>query len=62
MEIDQSKPAIFYFIAIDARIKFGVTSNQERRWQQYTKDLGEFAREPFKTVDYEFRWQAELVE
>jgi hypothetical protein len=62
MEIDQSKPAIFYFIAVDARIKFGITSNQERRWRQYTKDLGEFTQEPFKTEDYEFRWQAELVE
>lgn len=62
MQIDQNKPAIFYFMCVDSRIKFGITSEKERRWRQYMKDLGEFTPEPFKTEDYEYRWQAELVE
>jgi hypothetical protein len=60
--IDQHKPALFYFLAVDARIKFGITTNWERRYKQYQKDLGEFAVRPFKTEHYEHRWQAELVE
>lgn len=62
MEPDQQKPSIFYFLAVDARIKFGITSNVDRRWKQYAKDLGEFFRPPFKTEAYDHRWQAELVE
>lgn len=61
-DIDQSKPAIFYFIAVDARIKFGITTDRERRFKLYDKVLGEFAAEPFKTEPYDHRWQAELVE
>lgn len=60
--IDQSKPAIFYFLAVDARIKFGITTNWERRRAGYVKQLGHFFREPFKTEAYAHRWQAELVE
>jgi len=61
-EIDQSKPALFYFLAIDARIKFGITTNWERRRVAYTKQLGDYLRDPFKTEAYDHRWQAELVE
>ena len=60
--VDQEKPAIFYFIAIDARIKFGITSNWHRRREVYRKQLGDYLREPFKTEQYDHRWQAELVE
>lgn len=62
VEIDQHKPALFYFLAVDARIKFGITTDWERRYKQYQKDLGDFAMRPFKTEPYDHRWQAELVE
>lgn len=62
MPIAQHKPALFYFLAVDARIKFGITSNWERRFRRYQKDLGEYAVRPFKTEAYDHRWQAELVE
>ncbi len=62
MDIDQRKPAIFYFLAVDARIKFGITSDWEKRYKRYQKDLGEYAVRPFKTEPYDHRWQAELVE
>lgn len=62
MHIDQQKPALFYFLAVDTRIKFGITSNWDRRDKQYQKDIGDFATQPFKTEPYEHRWQAELVE
>lgn len=62
MDIDQQKPALLYFLAVDARIKFGITTDWERRYRQYQKDLGEFAVRPFKTEPYDHRWQAELVE
>lgn len=60
--IDQDKPALFYFLAVDARIKFGITTDWERRYRRYQRDLGEFAVRPFKTEPYDHRWQAELVE
>ena len=62
MDIDQQKPALFYFLAVDTRIKFGITSNWERRFRRYQLDLVDFAVQPFKTEDYDHRWQAELVE
>ncbi|MBK7382669.1 MAG: hypothetical protein IPI81_04940 [Flavobacteriales bacterium] len=62
MDIDQHKPALFYFLAVDARIKFGITSDWDKRFKRYQKDLGEFAVRPFKTENYHHRWQAELVE
>jgi hypothetical protein len=62
MDIDQRKPALFYFLAVDARIKFGITTDWERRHKQYQKDIGEFAAQPFKQENYDHRWQAELVE
>jgi len=62
MDIDQNKPALFYFLAVDARIKFGITTDWEKRYKRYQKDLGEFAAKPFKSENYAHRWQAELVE
>ena len=60
--VDQHKPALFYFLAVDARIKFGITTDRIRRFKLYDRSLGEFAAEPFKTENYDHRWQAELVE
>jgi len=62
MEPDQSKPALFYFLSVDARIKFGITVDWAKRKRRYDADLWGFAREPFKTEEYRHRWQAELVE
>ncbi len=60
--MDQSKPAIFYFLAVDSHIKFGITTLWDRRAKDYQKSLGDFAAKPFKTEAYDHRWQAELVE
>jgi len=62
MDIDQHRPALFYFLAVDTRIKFGITTDRERRYRRYQKDLGEYAVRPFKTEPFDHRWQAELVE
>ncbi len=44
------------------RFRGGITTDWERRFRRYQRDLGECAVRPFKTEPYDHRWQAELVE
>lgn len=37
MAIAQSLSALFYFLAVDTRIKFGITTDWERRYRRYQK-------------------------
>lgn len=44
------------------KLRGGITTDPIRRFKLYDKSLGEFTAEPFKTENYDHRWQAELVE
>lgn len=43
-------------------MKFGITSNWERRKRSYEKELNSIPFKVIKRIDFSFRWQAELIE
>jgi hypothetical protein len=49
-------------LAINSYIKFGITSNWESRSRAYDKELYPDTFQLVKTIDFDNRWQAELIE
>ncbi len=61
-DIKWNVKTILYVLAINDFVKFGITNNWQRREKKYDE---EFLNQPFylvKTYDFNFRWQAELIE
>lgn len=53
---------MLYVLDINGMVKFGITSNWDRRKRQYEKELQDLSFQLIKTIDFEKRWQAELIE
>jgi hypothetical protein len=60
--IDWKRPSILYILVVNSFIKFGITSNWEKRKKAYNKELGLNHFSVIKKIEFEFRWQAELIE
>lgn len=52
----------FYIHDINGINKFGITSNWERRYKAYTKEVGDVTIRILKKELYDKRWKAELIE
>lgn len=53
----------FYFLVADRYVKFGISTDWDRREKAYKKnELKEVEFRKIKTVKFENRWQAELIE
>jgi hypothetical protein len=62
-DIDWEKETELYFFVADRFIKFGISSNWERREKTYRRtELKDIEFLKVKTVIFEKRWQAELIE
>lgn len=65
MSIDYKwkEQAVLYFVDIDGLLKFGVTSNVERRISFFRKECGKDAIiSIIKTQKYSTYWEAEFIE
>lgn len=61
-DIKWNVKTILYVLAINEFVKFGITNNWKRREKKYNE---EFLNQTFyliKKYDFDFRWQAELIE
>ena len=52
----------FYILDINGNVKFGITSNWDRRMLTYRKDIGDLNMKVLKQELYDKRWKAELLE
>jgi len=59
---DWNGPAEFYLIVVDRWVKFGITSNWEKRQFFYRKQFGDIPWRLVKKVEHPTRWQAEFLE
>lgn len=62
VEIDWSAKTYFYILDINGIVKFGITSNWERRQLAYRKEIGDLGLRVLKRELYDNKWQAELME
>ncbi len=60
--IDWNKQTILYVLVVNSFVKFGITSNWNRRMKRYDKELESVGYTVVKKIDFDFRWQAELIE
>ena len=62
-DIDWNEPTELYFLTADRFIKFGITNNWKLREQFYLKEELQFWKyKKIKSVQYDARWKAELIE
>lgn len=52
----------FYILDINGVVKFGITTNWERRELAYRKEIGDLNLKVIKKELYDQRWKAELIE
>ena len=62
IDTDWYAKTYFYFLDINGIVKFGITSNWERRQRAYRKEIGDLELRVLKRELFENRWQAELLE
>ncbi len=60
--IDWNKPTILYVLIVNSFVKFGITSNWDKRMKMYDKELKSSVYTVIKKIDFNTRWQAELIE
>jgi predicted GIY-YIG superfamily endonuclease len=60
--IKWGQPTLFYVIETNNMVKFGVTTNWERREREYQNELKDIYFQLVKSIDFDNRWQAELIE
>mgnify|MGYP000856653915 CR=1 FL=1 len=53
---------ILYVITINSYVKFGITTNWENRSKAYQKELDGLTYRFIKQINFNHRWQAELIE
>lgn len=61
-QINWHAPTTLYVFTFDNLVKFGITSNWNRRFKEYDKELGIKKYTILKKIEYETRWRAELIE
>lgn len=61
-KIDWQKETILYVMVVNSFVKFGITSNMERRIKSYERELSEYTFQFVKKINFETRWKAELIE
>ena len=59
--IEWKKPTLLYVLIVNGFVKFGISSNWERRKRDYDRDLGS-TYTVLKKIDFDHRWHAELIE
>lgn len=60
--IDWEKPTTMYILIADAYVKFGITYSWLRREKAYEKELNTYPFRVIKQIEFDARWQAELIE
>ncbi len=60
--IDWNKPTTLYVLVVNSFVKFGITSNWERRMKMYDKELKSSVYTIIKRIEFHTRWEAELIE
>lgn len=60
--INWNKPTAFYVLTVNSFVKFGITSNWDRRMKMYDKELSSSDYTIIKRIEFDTRWQAELIE
>lgn len=53
---------VFYIVDINGTVKFGITSNWEKRHLAYKREIGNLELRILKQDNYDKRWKAELIE
>ena len=51
-----------YVLVVNSYVKFGITSNWTGRMKAYEKELQSCAFKVIKRIEFDTRWQAELIE
>jgi len=59
---DWQKETILYVLVVDNLVKFGISSNLERRMKTYNKELNGYSYQIIKKIVFDRRWEAELIE
>jgi hypothetical protein len=60
--IDWQKETILYVLIVNNFVKFGITSNLQKRKKSYEKELSQYTFQFVKKIKFETRWEAELIE
>lgn len=60
--IDWNEPTQLYVLIVNSFVKFGITSNWKKRKRAYKKELNSIPFTVIKKIDFDNRWQAELIE
>jgi hypothetical protein len=61
-DIDWDKETILYVLVVNCFVKFGITSNLDRRFKGYSLELEGLKYTVIKKTVFQTRWQAELIE
>ncbi len=60
--INWDKPTTLYLLIVNSFVKFGITTNWDRRMKAYDKELGPSDYKVITRIQFDTRWQAELIE
>ncbi|NVK53089.1 MAG: hypothetical protein HWD85_09155 [Flavobacteriaceae bacterium] len=61
-DIEWYKPTEFYILVVSSYVKIGISSNWEKRKKLYEREFIDIEFQKLKSIQFEFRWQAELLE
>lgn len=61
-DINWYQPTEFYFLVVNSYVKIGITSNWLKRKKAYEKEFIDLEFKRIKSIPFDFRWQAELME